>query len=227
MSGTVVEDPPPSSTGGGGCACASLMIPGFNRMVLVIGTVDSISPSAIAHLDLPPKPGPVKGRVVKLTDALRKSLALRATRSIMKLTAIYNTLTGFQERISHKTERGQYLQKQYEHYFGEISRLTSDDLKLLNHLCSASLRLAPFAKTMLALADGGRVPVKEKSQKLSKAAIEAAQAVLLQYAEASEDPGFKELIDELVSEAGEYQGLTAQDALDKFRSAPAFRGARS
>jgi hypothetical protein len=221
MGGEPVADPPPPSPGGSGaCGTSSLMISSFNRIVLIIGTVDAMDEKTILNLDLPAKPASARKRPVKLTDELRKSLPLRAMRSIMKLTATYNAASGFQERISHKTERGLYLQKQWDHYFPEIYRITSDDFTLLNQLCSAWLRLAGTAKTMVGLADGKKVTAKEQKQKISQAAIEDAQGVLRKYGEASEVPGFKRLVDELISELGEYSELTAAEALDKFRTAP-------
>jgi hypothetical protein len=232
--GGQVGTPHDAGTGGAGkkeslwCFVRNVLTRGLGELILDIGYADAITPLVAANADIPREAKPKKaaaGRaVLTLSPTLRVRLATRAMHSILRLAPTYQVGLDFRMHVHNDTPRGRQLLDYYEHYLPEIYAIARSDYTLLNDLGAAWLEVVPFVKAMVMVKiRGAEAPSAAKRRALSNRSYLKGRDLIRRFGEASENEGFRAILQELDAELVEYRGLDAEKAIAKLIASPAMR----
>jgi hypothetical protein len=203
------------------CFVRNVLIRTLADALLDVGSTDTISVTAVEALAMSgERPDKQSGEAAlrPLTPALREELAREITGGIMQLAATYRTTVDFRDHVLLPSPRGRELKEHYDRQLAEIYHVAARDLHLVHDAAATWLAVHPFVAAMVDLArDGGTI--EAAGPVLSAEQYRRCTALFRRFRQGSDDAAFREVLTEIEREFEGYEGLTAQDALEKLRAA--------
>jgi hypothetical protein len=220
-----------AGTGGGGgftifgikvCFVRNVLTRSLGDMILDIGASDSIAGDVPVDLLARGKvAGKGRSKPIALSPARKRRYATALSKNILTLAATYQSTIDFRDHILLATARGKQLKAHYDAHLPAIYAAAGGRSSLLRESAQTWMALHPFVARMVEAAGASSSKRKRTEPRLTSQNVKRCVKLIRSFQAASEDRGFQSLLGELEAELSGYSGLTASQALQRLRNAPA------
>ncbi|MFP4896239.1 hypothetical protein [Paraburkholderia sp. EG304] len=124
------------------------------------------------------------------------------------------------------TPRGRELREIYDNNLNHLYRVATEDMQLVHDAATTWLAIHPYVAAIVKLAQKdegtqrGQAGSKSQNPSLTSKQFRACKSLFSRFREASQNAGFRTIMEQLEAEFDTYKDLKATEALEQLRGAP-------